>query len=60
MAEQLSSDEYSAGSKNMAGSRAPWATPRVIVSDLGDARADTIIPGGDGVDPVFTSYAYGS
>lgn len=37
--------------------RAPWSTPRVIVSDLGDARAQTIIPGGDGS---ISSYAYGS
>ena len=40
--------------------RAPWKTPRVIVSDLGDARAQTIIPGGDGCDPVSTAYCYGS
>lgn len=39
------------------GARAPWKTPRVIVSDLGDARANTIIPGGDGS---VSSYPYGS
>lgn len=37
--------------------RAPWKTPRVIASDLGDARADTIIPGGDGS---ISGYPYGS
>lgn len=46
--------------KGMGDHRAQWSTPRVIVSDLGNARADTIIPGGDGVDPIFPSYAYGS
>jgi len=42
---------------NVRGPRAPWTTPRVIVSDLGDARAQTIIPGGDGS---VSSYPYGS
>lgn len=45
---------------NANGPRAPWKTPHVIVSDLGDARAQTIIPGGDGCDPVAPSYCYGS
>jgi hypothetical protein len=40
--------------------RAPWMTPRVIVSDLSDARANTIIPGADGTDPIYTTYMYGS
>lgn len=57
MAEHLSSDHNSANGNDIAGCRAPWVTPRVIVSDLGDARAQTIIPGGDGS---VSSYAYGS
>lgn len=36
--------------------RAAWKTPRVIVSDLGDARANTIIPGGDGSTPSYGPY----
>lgn len=36
--------------------RAAWKTPRVIVSDLGDARAQTIIPGGDGSVPSYGPY----
>lgn len=36
--------------------RAPWSTPRVIVSDLGNARAQTIIPGGDGSTPSYGPY----
>lgn len=44
--------------KGIAGTdgRAPWSTPRVIVSDLGDARANTIIPGGDGSVPSYGPY----
>jgi hypothetical protein len=49
-----------AAAKPVSGTRAAWTTPRVIVSDLGDARANSIIPGGDGCDPVFVSYCYGS
>ncbi|HSF12072.1 MAG TPA: hypothetical protein VLA50_03800 [Erythrobacter sp.] len=56
MAEQFSSDQYYADGKTIAGSRAPWVTPRVIVSDLGDARANTIIPGGDGSVPSYGPY----
>jgi hypothetical protein len=51
-----SASEAVAGSR-VTGARAPWKTPRVIVSDLGEARAQTIIPGGDGSD---NGYAYGS
>jgi len=36
--------------------RAPWVAPQVIVSDLGDARAQTIIPGGDGSTPSYGPY----
>ena len=50
-----SASEAVAGSK-VAGARAPWKTPRVIVSDLGDARAQTIIPGGDGSTPSYGPY----
>lgn len=51
-----SASEAVAASK-VTGARVPWKTPRVIVSDLGDARANTIIPGGDGS---VSSYPYGS
>jgi hypothetical protein len=43
-------------SKLSALQRAQWVTPRVIVSDLGDARAQTIIPGGDGSTPSYGPY----
>lgn len=45
----------SAGTTPPAG-RAPWSTPRVIVSDLVGARANTIIPGGDGSLPSYGPY----
>jgi hypothetical protein len=57
MAKHFSSNHHSVIGNDIAGRRAPWVTPRVIVSDLGDARAQTIIPGGDGS---VSSYAYGS
>lgn len=50
-----SASEAVAGSK-VASARAPWKTPQVIVSDLGDARAQTIIPGGDGSTPSYGPY----
>lgn len=34
---------------------APWMTPRVIVSDLGDARAQVDF-GGDGSTPSYGPY----
>lgn len=46
--------------KNAGDHRAPWSRPRVIVSDLSNARANTIIPGGDGCDPNDPTYCYGS
>lgn len=49
-----------ANGKAGGSARAAWSTPRVIVSDLADAQANTIIPGGDGCDPIFVSYCYGS
>lgn len=42
--------------KSTPATRAPWVTPRVIVSDLADARANTIIPGGDGSVPSYGPY----
>jgi len=39
------------------GERAAWTSPRVIVSDLGDARGSAIIPGADGSS---SGYTYGS
>lgn len=56
MAEHLSSNQHSTDRKTIAGCRASWVTPRVIVSDLGDARAQTIIPGGDGSTPSYGPY----
>lgn len=49
-----------ANGKAGSAGRATWSTPRVIVSDLADAQANTIIPGGDGCDPIFVTYCYGS
>jgi S-adenosylmethionine synthetase len=60
MAGHFSRDDQSTPRSDASGRRAPWITPRVIVSDLADARANTIIPGGDGCDPVAVSYCYGS
>ena len=57
MAGHFGSDHNAAAGKDASGTRAPWSTPRVITSDLGDARANTIIPGGDFT---FGSYQYGS
>lgn len=42
-----------------SGERAAWTSPRVIVSDLGDARGASIIPGADGASTTF-AYTYGS
>lgn len=50
-----SASDAVAGS-NAPSARAPWKTPRVIISDLGDARAQTIIPGGDGSTPSYGPY----
>lgn len=35
--------------------RAPWTSPRVIVSDLGDARS-TVSAGADGSSPSYGAY----
>lgn len=35
--------------------RAPWTSPRVIVSDLGDARA-SVSNGADGSSPSYGPY----
>jgi hypothetical protein len=59
MVGRYDTDDRTAG-KSAVTARAQWETPRVIVSDLGDAQANTIIPGGDGCDPVFVTYCYGS
>lgn len=48
--------DQSVAPQHKAASRAPWVTPRVIVSDLADARANTIIPGGDGSVPSYGPY----
>lgn len=55
MAGDCGSDDLEIG-PNASDPRAPWTTPRVIVSDLGDARANTIIPGGDGSVPSYGPY----
>lgn len=60
MVGHVSSDDQATSGKRTPG-RAPWITPRVIVSDLGDAKAGKgIIPGGDGCDPAQPTYCYGS
>jgi hypothetical protein len=46
----------SAPSVPAAPLRTAWIAPRVIVSDLGDARAQTITPGGDGSTPSYGPY----
>lgn len=56
MAGHFGSDHNAAAGKDASGTRAPWSTPRVITSDLGDARASTIIPGGDGSVPGYGPY----
>ena len=38
-----------------ADSRAPWTSPKVIVSDLGDARS-TVSNGADGSSPSYGPY----
>ncbi|WP_143738436.1 hypothetical protein [Erythrobacter colymbi] len=60
MVGHISKSDSATQAAGRPATRAIWATPRVIVSDLGDARANTIIPGGDGCDPVAVSYCYGS
>ena len=57
MVGHTSKNDSAAAGADRPTARAPWVTPRVIVSDLGDARANTIIPGGDGS---ISSYPYGS
>lgn len=57
MAGNFGSDHRKAAGKVAPGTRAPWSTPRVITSDLGDARASSVIPGGDGS---LSGYVYGS
>lgn len=57
MVGHTSKNDSAAAGADRPTARAPWVTPRVIVSDLADARANTIIPGGDGS---ISSYPYGS
>lgn len=47
--------DHSVGGGDASGHRAPWSTPRVIVSDLGNARAQTDF-GGDGSTPSYGPY----
>ncbi len=42
-------------SGNGCATRAPWVTPRVILSDLGDAKANVDF-GGDGSVPSYGPY----
>ncbi|HEY6964078.1 MAG TPA: hypothetical protein VI407_02585 [Erythrobacter sp.] len=58
MVGHTSKNDSAAAGADRPAARATWVTPRVIVSDLADARANTIIPGGDGS---ISSYGpYGS
>lgn len=59
MGNHFAPNTQSHAGQDATGNRAAWTTPRVIVSDLGDARANTIIPGGDGTNPSNCA-AYGS
>lgn len=47
--------DKSVGAGVASDHRAPWSTPRVIVSDLGDARAQVDF-GGDGSTPSYGPY----
>lgn len=55
MAGQFGNDDRAAAGKAEHGARAPWSTPRVIVSDLGDAQAKVDF-GGDGSFPGYGKY----
>jgi len=55
MSHSATPDDHGA-SQPLSRQRAKWMTPRVIMSDLADARAQTIIPGGDGSVPSYGPY----
>lgn len=56
MVGHVSKSDSAVAAADRPAARAIWVTPRVIVSDLADARANTIIPGGDGSVPSYGPY----
>jgi hypothetical protein len=55
MVGQFGNQNRALAGKNASGTRAPWSTPRVIASDLGDARANVDF-GADGFQPGYGLY----
>lgn len=51
----MTSNEQKADQADQLGQRAVWTSPRVIVSDLGDARAN-VSNGADGSSPTYGPY----